>query len=294
MVSLVLSLLPLSFAPGLAHDGCNYTVTATTGALLKAAHHVATALGSAAEAVDYTVCLEAGDHVLHGSALRLNSSHNHPRGARVVWRGIGRPVGGPQQTDAPATGKPRIRGGVQLTKWLRCVDGTHCNWPDWNDVWVHFVKDIPFVTTSDVPFRQLWVGGQRASRVVIDGDTLGLKTTATGYSSAAPVGGAWVADKVELRWPSQIKNWIEPRCIVTDVNGTEITVAPECWVSLTARNGGHLAPPPVLIDNVGRPPGPGEFYATPTYVFYRPFSSDPYEAPNDVSVAISNREGRIA
>ena len=150
------------------------------------------------------------------------------------------------------------------------------SWPEWNGVLVHLVDDIPNVTSSYFPLRQLWVRGQLASRVAINGESLGLKTTDTGYTAAAPIDGDWVDDQVEMRWPSQVKNWIEPRCVVTAVSGRNITVEPACWASLTARNGGKHAPPPVLIDNVGAPPRPGEFYATPQYIFYRPPSDDPY------------------
>ena len=92
---------------------CNYTVSAMPGSLHAAADHLVTTTFTQSS-FDYTICLVAGDHVLSGRTLHLNETHN-PRGARIIWRA------------APgAVTSPRISGGVQLTKWLRCMDGVHC------------------------------------------------------------------------------------------------------------------------------------------------------------------------
>lgn len=148
------------------------------------------------------------------------------------------------------------------------------------------VSDIaPAIPKADLPVRQLWVNGSRATRTYADGRELGLKATPTGFDSASVLG--WTAEnQPEMRWPSVIKNWIEPRCIITAITGTNLTVDPACWQSLIARNSKKLPPPPTFVENVGQVPGPGEFFATPLYIFFRPPSSDPYAAPEDAWVPL--------
>lgn len=83
-------------------------------------------------------------------------------------------------------------------------------------------------------------------------------------------------------------NWIEPRCIVTAVSGTNITIDPDCWKDLIARNGGKLPSLPSFVENVDVPPGPNEFLATPEYVFYRPPADLPYDPPTNAYVPSSS------
>ena len=85
-----------------------------------------------------------------------------------------------------------------------------------------------------------------------------------------------------------IQNWIEPRCIVTAVQGQNITIDPDCWKDLIARHGGQNPGIPTFVENVVEPPGPNEFVATPDYIFYRPPSSSPYESPTDAYVPTSS------
>ena len=125
-----------------------------------------------------------------------------------------------------------------------------------------------------------WFPG-RPRHLGLDGDTLGWTTTPTGF--AGPEGftasAAFVTNEVELAWPKVVRNWIEPRCIITAVAGPNITVDPQCWAALKQRNNNKLPPEPTIVENIVRPPGPGEFAATPEYIFYRPPASDPYASP---------------
>jgi hypothetical protein len=204
-------------------------------------------------------------HTLAGQPLQLDQSHN----GNVLWK------------SSDSSRKTTLSAGAQLTKWYRCDDGVHCPYPDWHGVWVAMVADVPEIKDV-VPIRQLWVNGRTYTRQTITTRSLGLIPTATGYTSAAPI--PWfataVANQVELRWPRQIKNWIEPRCIVTAATNHTLTIADGCWKGLTARHGG-LPPAPLFIDNVqmASPPEPGQFYATEDYIFYKP--ADPYEEPLD-------------
>ena len=47
-----------------------------------------------------------------------------------------------------------------------------------------------------------------------------------------------------------IQNWIEPRCIVTAVQGQNITIDPDCWKDLIARHGGQNPGIPTFVENV--------------------------------------------
>ena len=118
----------------------------------------------------------------------------------------------------------------------------------------------------------------------MDAAPLELRATPQGYTATAPIPWAPTAasQQAELRWPTTIRNWIEPRCTVAAAGGRNLTIAPGCWRALIAANAGKLPPPPSFIENVAAgPPGPGEFLSTPDYVFYRPAAAAPYEEPRD-------------
>ena len=256
---------------------------------LSGAHRLATLVSSPAEllahaispADDLVVCLSSGTTT---TPLVLNASHNRRDGGRVVWHGA-------SSSSSSSSSSPTIlSAGSPLTKWKRCDPvggGSYCPFPQFNGVWVHFNADVANATAADIPFRVIWVDGVRISRRSTDRATLGGKWlgTATGYTTSEPLGDSssgWAKNQVELRWPSQVKNWIEPRCVVASVDATQtkITVAPECWAALVARNGGKPPPPPALVENLqDTAPGPGEFTSDPLYTFYRPPASTPYAAP---------------
>ena len=298
----------LAWAPPGGGEGgaaaCTMTARASDPGTL---HALADALASALDGrrrarsdADVVVCLEPGVHSLAGRPLRLRgAAHNHPRGGRVIW------------TTRDARADATISGGAALTKWSRCAEGhAACAGAAWHDVWVHAVADVPHATAATVPFRQLWVDGVRAPRVTTSGAELGLETAPRGYVvsdtvAAKAVDGSWAANEVEMRWPSQIQNWIEPRCIVADVapsraaaegNGTagapQLHVSPRCWSALIARNGDALPPPPLLVENVLRPPPRGQFVATRDYVFYTPRAHRHVDAPRRDHAVITPRSRR--
>jgi hypothetical protein len=119
---------------------------------------------------DVAVCLGPGTHLLHEKPLTLTEAHS-PDGIKVQWRS--------EDFENPAV----ISGGVALTKWVRCNDGVHCPWENWNDVWVSFVSDAKAgvaLPKQALPVRQLWVNGDRATRIYTDTSMMGLKATPTG------------------------------------------------------------------------------------------------------------------
>jgi hypothetical protein len=242
------------------------------GEPLASVHEAARRLQTLVTDGQAAVCLAPGVHTLSGKPLKLEQAHN-VQGRKVIWKA------------ADSSRKTTLSAGAPLTKWVRCDDGVHCPYPQWHGVWVHMVADVPAIK-SVVPIRQLWVNGRTYTRQAITTGSLGLVPTATGYTSKAPI--PWfasaVANQVELRWPSQIKNWIEPRCVVTAATENTLTVAESCWKALTARHGG-LPPAPLFIENASPgavdPPAPGEFYATDLYIFYKPSADDPYAIPTD-------------
>ncbi|EOD21252.1 hypothetical protein EMIHUDRAFT_469843 [Emiliania huxleyi CCMP1516] len=123
-------------------------------------------------------------------------------------------------------------------------------------------------------------GGLRAPRATARTEAWNLSTTAEGYSARGVVPGLeWAA--AELRWPSQVQNWIEPRCAVDRVAGRRVIVSRPCWAALTARKGGP-PPAPLLVENLLRPPPAGklqrgQFACSDRHVFYRP--REPYGGP---------------
>mmetsp|Transcript_47937 Transcript_47937/g.155487 ORF Transcript_47937/g.155487 Transcript_47937/m.155487 type:complete len:629 (-) Transcript_47937:20-1906(-) len=263
---------------------CTLTVPASRGALHAVAELVAT-LSSAASAADVVVCLKGGVHQLP-VPLALGPQHNHPSGRRVIWRGAALP-------SAPTT----LSAGAPLRRWVRCshldpATPPECAGPEWDGVWAHAADDVPHVTRAALPFRQLWVGGLRAPRATARTEAWNLSTTAEGYSARGVVPGLeWAA--AELRWPSQVQNWIEPRCAVDRVAGRRVVVSRPCWAALTARKGGP-PPAPLLVENLLRPPPAGQFACSDRHVFYRPrepYSGPPRDAWAPLHEAILQAEG---
>ena len=239
---------------------------------------------------DFHICFHPSEtYQLSGKPLRLNGTlHNHPNGGRIVWRPTTTPT---TSTGAPLTSTtpPILSAGAPLQHWYRCNDGVHCPGLEWNDVFVHLVSDIANLTAPFLPVRQLWVNGTRAARSSMDGSTLNWKVSATGYTAPAPVPTDYITSQVELLWPRTIKNWIQPRCTVTALNGSDIIVNPTCWKNLIARHGGKLPPVPTSVENILRPPAEGEFVATPLYIFFKPFAASPYAAPTNAFVPIQKQ-----
>lgn len=144
------------------------------------------------------------------------------------------------------------------------------------------------IDKSMLPVRQLWIAGMRASRRTLAGAALNLSWPHGGFAfnGEAP---AWLAtaaaDQVEVRWPKVVKNWLEPRCIVTSVNLSmrALLLDPECYAKLEARMPHHQRPRPggAFFENVAGPPAPGEFYATTSAVYFRPNGT---AAPEDAWV----------
>lgn len=148
------------------------------------------------------------------------------------------------------------------------------------------------IDASMLPVRQLWVDGIRASRRSVAGPSLNLTWPHQGFrfNGAAP---PWLADaaadQVELRWPSMIKNWIEPRCIVTSVNVSSRTMLldADCYSNLEQRIPGHARPrPPAFFENVAGELAPGEFYATMTTLYYRTNGTALTEPPRGAVVPV--------
>ena len=233
---------------------------------------------------ELVVCIGEGTHSLGGRPLKLNSTHSQSA-RRVVWRGASSKEGA---TDPIST----VSGGAQLTKWYRCHDGVHCNYPNWSGVFVSPMASAPpSLKSSLIPVRQLWVHGETIVRTSASLSGLGLVATSTGYTSSVdiPWANIAVARQAELRWPKIIRNWIEPRCVVTAATSRSLTVSNDCWKSLIQRNNGELPPAPTLVDNInegGGPPGPGEFISTPDYLFFRPHVSSSSQPSDDAWVGV--------
>ena len=263
---------------------CHLTVE-TSDELRNLPNNLAAALRSHTSSSDYHVCFRP-NVIYFGSHLALEGArHNHPHGGRIVWRST--EEGGEEgETTTPP---PVLSGGSPLNKWYRCNDGVHCPSEDWNDVYVHYTSDVANLSSSFLPVRNLWVDGSRIARSYVDGDTLGWSVNERGFSTPGKVSSSFVDNKVELLWPRTIRNWIEPRCVITGVTGNNVTVDPVCWSNLIQRNNNKLPPVPTYVENIITPPSPGEFVSTPLYIFYKPSSSHPYAPPTNAWVPIQEQ-----
>ena len=189
------------------------------------------------------VCLEPGVHRLGGRPLQVT-------GPPTVWRS--------SDSSNPAV----ISGGAQLLDWRPCTDLT-CP-PGYGGAFTHSMEGID---AGVLPVRQLWVAGVRATRRSVAGAALNLSFPHGGFAfnGAAP---GWLAsagdDQVEVRWPSVIENWIEPRCVVRRVNvsAKAMLLDAGCYANLEARIGKNQRPRPdgAFFENVAGPPGAGEFH----------------------------------
>ena len=263
---------------------CNATVDSLDDAAraIEAAVHTSPA--------DFHLCFTGGRVAASASApLVLDGrKHNHPLGGRIVWR----PAAVTNDGSGGAGDRPVITGGAPLTNWYPCNADGRCPGEEWQGVWVHYTKDIPNISAAFLPVRNLWVDGNRAARVSVPGASLQWNATDTGYVSVGDdhsPNPAWATNQVELRWDRVVRNWIAPRCVVSAVQGNAITVAPACWQSLIARNNNQLPPAPTVVENIVAAPGPGEFAATPDYIFYRPLQSSDYGPPANAVVPTSSQ-----
>ena len=189
------------------------------------------------------VCLDPGVHRLGGRPLQVT-------GPPTIWRS--------SDSSNPAI----ISGGAQLLDWRPCTDLT-CP-PGYGGAFTHSMEGID---AGVLPVRQLWVARVRATRRSVAGAALNLSFPHGGFafSGAAP---GWLAsaadDQVEVRWPSVIENWIEPRCVVRRVNvsAKAMLLDAGCYANLEARIGKNQRPRPdgAFFENVAGPPAAGEFH----------------------------------
>ena len=121
-----------------ASFACDLTVPIIPGALHTAVEQLA-ALNARSTDSDTVICLEPGNHVLETPVV-LSARHNRGDGHRVIWVGD----------------NSTLSAGVELTQWMRCVDGVHCNWPEWNGGIMR--KYTKFIVFLDLPPFNLNVG----------------------------------------------------------------------------------------------------------------------------------------
>jgi hypothetical protein len=88
---------------------------------------------------------------------------------------------------------------------------------------------------------------------------------AIGFTTSAPLPDSWAKAKpntLEFVWPIVIQNWIEPRCTVASIVGTNVTLANPCGLHLFSRHAGRAPPAPGRIEAIAPTKAlmPGEFY----------------------------------
>lgn len=192
-------------ATAAAYAACAVLLAPNASSLALGRAFVATALAAARNHLshDLVVCLAPGVHSVALSPHALTAEHSVVTGpGRVVWRGA-----------SPAS--TLVSGGAQVTGWTPTTLGGA----------PVYAARVPAAAGAAV-IRQLWVGGARAARTVVQSpaDALGglaLWTApggAVGYVAGA-VPTPWLANarSIEFTWPIVIHNWVAPRCTIASI-----------------------------------------------------------------------------
>ena len=183
-------------ATAAVYAACAVLLAPNASSLALGRAFVATALAAARNHLshDLVVCLAPGVHSVALSPHALTAEHSVVTGpGRVVWRGA-----------SPAS--TLVSGGAQVTGWAPATLGGA----------PVFAARVPTVVGAAIP-RQLWVGGARAARTVVQSpaDALGglVLWNAPGGGVGYVVGAvptSWLvnARSIEFTWPMVIRDWI--------------------------------------------------------------------------------------
>jgi hypothetical protein len=154
---------------------------------------------------DIVVSLAGGTYPL-SQPLALDGRDSGTGGHRVIW-------------SAASGARPVVSGGVPITGWTKGSGG----------IW-----SAP--APAGLHTRQLYVNGVRASRA---GGTLPTKITATtakGYTTGDATMDNWRNPKdIEFVYTAGLGGWTEPRCPVSAISPTAITMGQPCWTNTNAR-----------------------------------------------------------
>ena len=198
---------PVSFyvSPTGSDGNSGTSASSPFGTLAHAQSAVRSALAAGSGPV--TVNLAGGDYRL-SSSLTFTSADSGSSGADVTWQ-------------AESGASPVISGGVQVTGWQQ-TDST-------KNIWSAPVA-------SALSTRQLYINGTRVPRA--SGSLpVSVKQTSTGYttSSGDPMAKWRNPSAIEFVYRGGLGAWTEPRCPVSSISSTTITMAEPCWNNSTQR-----------------------------------------------------------
>jgi hypothetical protein len=114
--------------------------------------------------------------------------------------------------------------------------------------WGH-CEHCPCRSENALPVLTPWVTKGAAGTPT----AVGYTATAAGTGGTTALPSSWAQARpntIEFVWPIVIRNWIEPRCTVASIVGSNITLSSPCGLHLFARH-------------VGAPPAPGRIEAAP-------------------------------
>src|SRR6185437_11275688 len=198
---------PVSFyvSPTGSDGNSGTSASSPFGTLAHAQSAVRAALAAGSGPV--TVNLAGGDYRL-SSSLTFTSADSGSSGADVTWQ-------------AESGASPVVSGGVQVTGWQQ-TDST-------KNIWSAPVA-------SALSTRQLYINGTRVPRA--SGSLpVSVKQTSTGYttSSGDPMAKWRNPSAIEFVYRGGLGAWTEPRCPVSSISSTTITMAEPCWNNSTQR-----------------------------------------------------------
>src|SRR5581483_6313955 len=198
---------PVSFyvSPTGSDSNSGTSASSPFGTLAHAQSAVRSALAAGSGPI--TVNLAGGDFRL-SSPLTFTAADSGSSGADVTWQ-------------AEAGASPVVSGGVQVTGWQQ-TDPT-------KNIWSAPVS-------SSLNTRQLYINGTRVPRA--SGSLpVSVKQTSTGYttSSGDPMAKWRNPSAIEFVYRGGLGAWTEPRCPVSSISSTTVTMAQPCWDNSTMR-----------------------------------------------------------
>ncbi len=154
---------------------------------------------------DLVVSLANGTYRL-SQPLTLDARDSGTNGHRVIWT-------------AASGARPVISGGIPITGWHK---GSGNLW------------SAP--APAGLRTRQLYVNGVRATRASGPLPTKITSTTSKGYTTGDATMDNWRNPKdIEFVYTAGLGGWTEPRCPVSAIAPTAITMAQPCWANTNFR-----------------------------------------------------------
>lgn len=167
-----------------AAASCSFTVD-TKHSFQDAQHHLRAALtaNGGVLAADHVICIQPGRYDVSRVPLAFSAPDSAAGPGRVVWRATSPGVD--------------VSGGVAVTGWEPTTLGGGSV----------YVAQVPAGFAPGAVVRQLWVGGARASRTVVDASS--VLGTATPWQAPDGLSAGFVFGHIPASW--SINRWVTRR-----------------------------------------------------------------------------------